>query len=107
MHYLGKPRDTARAGTSRYADRGGIRLTDMHYELWTVPAGNMIDDFASEDEALALVRELIAGAPPQAADALLLTLARDDGSGVTIAAGAASADRAHRHTAPEVGRPTA
>lgn len=73
----------------------------MHYELWTVPAGNIVDDFSSEDEALALVREMIASAPPRAADALLLTLVRDDGSGVTIATGAALADRAHRRTAPE------
>ncbi len=61
----------------------------MHYELWTVPSGNIVDDFASEGEALALVRELTAGTPPDAADSLLLTLVRDDGSGASIAAGAA------------------
>jgi hypothetical protein len=79
----------------------------MHFELCTVPTGNIVDDFASEDEALALVRELIDGMPPQAADALLLTLVRDDGTGVAIAAGAALADRARRHADPEARRPTA
>jgi hypothetical protein len=79
----------------------------MHYELWTVPGGNIIDDFASEGEALALVRELTAGTPPDAADSLLLTLVRDDGSGVTIAAGAALTERARRHAAPEARRSSA
>jgi hypothetical protein len=79
----------------------------MHFELWTVPTGNIVDDFASEDEALALVCELIDGMSPQAADALLLTLVRDDGTGVTIATGAALADRARRHAAREARRPYA
>jgi hypothetical protein len=78
----------------------------MHYELWTVPNGNIVDDFASEGEALALVREMIAGTPTDAADSLLLTLVRDDGSGVTIATGAALAARAHRHAALEAERPS-
>jgi len=76
----------------------------MHYELWTVPNGNIIDDFGSEDEAFAVVRGLIAGTPPAAADALPLTLVRDDGSGITVATGAALAERARWCAAPEVKR---
>jgi hypothetical protein len=72
-----------------------------------VPTGNIVDDFASDDEALALVRELIDGIPPQAADALLLTLVRDDGTGVTIATGAALADRALRRAARKARRQSA
>ncbi len=66
----------------------------MHYELWTIPSGNMIDDFASEAEALALVRELLAGSSLDAAESLLLTVVGDDGSGSTVATGATLAERA-------------
>jgi hypothetical protein len=31
----------------------------MHYELWALDTGNLIDTPESEDEALALVRELL------------------------------------------------
>ncbi len=32
----------------------------MHWELWSIPTMNMISDRATEDEALAVVRELLA-----------------------------------------------
>lgn len=32
----------------------------MHWELWSIPTANMITDRATEDEALAVVRELLA-----------------------------------------------
>jgi hypothetical protein len=32
----------------------------MHWELWAVPTMNLISSRATEDEALALVRELLA-----------------------------------------------
>ena len=49
----------------------------MHYELWAVDAGNLIGDFATEDEALALVRDLLANG--WSADTLGLCLDWDDG----------------------------
>ncbi len=81
-------------------------MTAMHYELWTVPRGNIIDDFASEKEALECVRELLTGAPPEAADSLLLTAVNDDGSGVTIATGSALAKRAVGHVDQQAERPS-
>lgn len=78
----------------------------MHYELWTVPHGNMIDDFDSESEALEFVRELLAGTSPIAADSLLLTVVNDDGSGGTIATGAALAARVPGHAERKGGRPS-
>jgi hypothetical protein len=77
----------------------------MHYELWTAPGGNIIDDFASDDEALKLVRELLDGAPPDVVDSLLLTVVSEDGSGATIAAGAVLAERARTHAGQEASRP--
>ena len=76
----------------------------MHYELWTAPGGNIIDDFASEREALVLVHELLDGTPPGASGSLLLTVVNDDGSGSTIAAGAALAERARKHAAKRTNR---
>lgn len=78
----------------------------MRYELWTVSGGNIIDDFDSEREALVLVRDLLAGAPPEAAESLLLTVVNDDGSGTMIAAGTALAERACTHAGDESARPS-
>lgn len=53
----------------------------MFYELWDVETGNIIGDFDSEAEALAMVRDLLAANSPDYADAL--SLGRTDESGQT------------------------
>jgi hypothetical protein len=68
----------------------------MAYELWDVEFGNLLADFATEDAALAVVRDTVEA---RGADSIThLALAYEDENGDThpIAAGLALADRAHR-----------
>ena len=73
------------------------------YELWDVDSGNMVGAFASEADALAEVRGLLAVNGAAYADDLALAVRRTDG-GESIAEGAQLARRAeqaasHRRTA--------
>ena len=49
----------------------------MYYTLWSVDPGNRIRDFGTEDEALAMVRELLAVG--WSADDLALAAVREEG----------------------------
>jgi hypothetical protein len=66
----------------------------MRYELWTFPSGNLIDDFDTESDALALVREMLDDASVEAAGQLMLIRVNADGSGEPVASGTSLADRA-------------
>lgn len=47
--------------TALRLSRSNSRYTDgVHYELWDIETRNMLEDFATESEALAAARELIA-----------------------------------------------
>lgn len=66
----------------------------MHYELWDVQSGNLIEDFESEAEALSAVRELITLNGPAYSWILALGSSDGRGGGELIAEGAALAERA-------------
>jgi hypothetical protein len=66
----------------------------MHHELWDTRSRNMIDDFATEAEALDQIRAIIAADGPGITDTLLLGLVSDDGRTTTVAAGTELAARA-------------
>jgi hypothetical protein len=78
----------------------------MHWELWALNAGNLIRDYDSEAEALAMVRALLADG--WSADDLGLGLEFDDGEEIDDAKlppalfGGALAARAHESGATPV-----
>jgi len=65
----------------------------MLFELWDVETGNVIGTFASEDDALGVVRELIELNGVSYADALDLGRIDGDGHSTPIATGQALANR--------------
>ena len=72
----------------------------MHYELWDTASRNMLDDFATEAEALTAVAELLViNEPDMAGDLLLLRVGGPDG-GATVASGVELARRAQAITSP-------
>lgn len=66
----------------------------MAYELWDIEYGNLIADFSTEDEALAVVRKAIEVKGPDFITRLALGCEDDSGDSHPIAAGAARAQRA-------------
>lgn len=60
----------------------------MHYEVWDIESRNLLDDFESEDEALATIREWMAEEGPEATTYLALLRFDSAGGGGTIAEGA-------------------
>ena len=60
----------------------------MVYELWDVETGNIINTYASQAEALAVVRDLLAVNAPEYAEALSLGSEDDRGKSRLIAEGA-------------------
>lgn len=60
----------------------------MYYEIWDFDTSNMIDDVATEAEALALIRDLIDQNGRQAGMMLALGESDKNGSGRMIATGA-------------------
>ena len=58
-------------------------------ELWSMSSGNLLDDFDTDDEALATIRELIALDGPGTTDELALTYVDDNGQSRTAAVGPA------------------
>jgi hypothetical protein len=71
--------------------------TDMvTYELWETRSGNLMGSFASEAEALAVVRDAIRQHGRGYAETLILAR-EDDEETVTLAEGAGLADLAERH----------
>lgn len=59
------------------------------YELWSMSSGNLLDDFETEDEALATIGELIVMNGPGTTDQLALTHVDDEGQSRTVALGSA------------------
>ncbi len=51
----------------------------MHYQLWDVDSGNLIETFPSEAEAIQGVRELLAVNAPDLAQSLALGAMYDEG----------------------------
>jgi hypothetical protein len=72
----------------------------MIYDLWDLQTANIIDTFASEAEALAAVRELLAVSAPDYTEVLSLGYAEDDGRHGAIAEGPALAARPIRWFEP-------
>jgi hypothetical protein len=66
----------------------------MHYELWDLASRNLLDDFATQAEALTELAALLAiNEPDMARDLVLLRVGGPDG-GATVASGAELARRA-------------
>ena len=66
----------------------------MTFELWDTETRNLVETFATEDEALAAVRELVAVNADVYPAALALALEDDDGETTVIARGHQLAARA-------------
>ena len=75
------------------------------YELWDLDSGNMIGDFDSEAEALAVVHDLVEVNTPSFVDLLSLGCTSDDGTFRIVAQGrplAVRADRAAKTRAHQI-----
>lgn len=70
----------------------------MSYELWDVESGNIIKTYASEDEALVVVRNLVALNGPKYARALVLTFEDDNEDTSLVAKGMALSEHAQAAT---------
>lgn len=68
----------------------------MFYELWDVRSGNIINTYDTEDQALAVVRGLVARNGPEYARALSLAVEDDDEETTLVAKGVELAQRAER-----------
>jgi hypothetical protein len=66
----------------------------MHYELWDTVSRNLVDDFATEAEALVALAALLTINQPDMADGLLLLRVGGPDEGATVASGAGLAARA-------------
>jgi hypothetical protein len=75
-------------------------MEPMTYELWNIKTGNAIGGYASEAEALAFVREVIARHGRAYADMLFLGCEDARGRSRPIAQGQALAERALTASAP-------
>jgi hypothetical protein len=74
-----------------------VGYTDcMHYELWDLESGNLVGDFDTEAEALAVVEELRAENSAAYVEALALAQANDSGTRESMVQGTALATLAER-----------
>jgi len=71
----------------------------MFYVLWDLDSGNMIGDFDTEAEALAVVHDLIGVNTPSFIDMLSLGSTADDGTVRIVAQGRPLAARAEQEAA--------
>lgn len=53
----------------------------MHYEVWDTSTGNLVGEYDSEDEALAVVLNALRLHGPSATEGLALALEHDDEAG--------------------------
>jgi hypothetical protein len=72
----------------------------MHFELWDTASRNMLDDFATEAEALAAVAELLVINEPDMVDDLSLLRVGGPDNGATVASGVELARLATATTPP-------
>ena len=63
-------------------------MKSMHYELWDMDSGNLLDDFDSQGEATEAVRALTRLNGASAMTAVALVRVDDGGRASTIASGA-------------------
>ena len=77
----------------------------MFYELLDIETGNLIGTYASEGEALAVVRRAARLNGPAYVDSLALGYEDDDGEGAQIAAGTALLSRAVASEPNRLSRP--
>lgn len=63
----------------------------MHYQLWDVDSGNLLDDFETLDAAVIAVRQLLALNGDDALDRAVLVRVNDDGQTVEVGSGRALA----------------
>ncbi len=68
----------------------------MAYELWDTEFNNLLADFSTEEEALAVVRKGVEARGVEAIAPLALGYEDEDGETHFIAAGVALAERAQR-----------
>jgi hypothetical protein len=81
--------------TALRLSRSNRRYTDgVHYELWDIETRDMLEDFATESEALAAARELIALNLAVYPASLALARWNDDGTTTWVAQGDALGERA-------------
>ncbi len=66
----------------------------MAFELWDIESRNIVGDYATEAEALALVRDLVCREGPGAVETLLLAFEDETGRTTPVAAGIELAERA-------------
>jgi hypothetical protein len=66
----------------------------MAYELWETSTGNLIGSYATEQDALALIRRAIEAHGVAYADTIVLGFENQRGRSKVLAAGAALAERA-------------
>jgi hypothetical protein len=71
----------------------------MLYSLWDIETNNLIAEYATQREALAVVLRGIAEHGPRDADSLSLDVEDEQGNVTTIAYGAALADIARKEFA--------
>ena len=64
------------------------------YQLWDTGTGNLMDEFASEGEALAFIREVVIAEGARVVDDWALGWGDEDGDGAAIAHGNQLADLA-------------
>jgi len=57
-------------------------MRSFHWELWDTETGNLVGDYDSEDEALAVVRDALRRLGPAAIAPLALGAEHDDEGGV-------------------------
>jgi hypothetical protein len=74
------------------------------YELWDLDSGNMIGDFGSEAEALAVVHDLLSVNTTSFVDMLSLGYTSEDGAFRIVAQGRPLAVRADRAVAARSGQ---
>ena len=67
----------------------------MFYVIWDVETGNLVGDFATEAEALSVVRDLLDDNEPDYVHALSLGVTDDAGATRLVAEGQNLADLAH------------
>ena len=66
----------------------------MHYELWDTESRNLLDDFATQEDAFAAIQALLAVNEPDMAKGLALLRVGAEGAGAVVARGPQLAVRA-------------
>ena len=76
----------------------------MAFELWDIESRNIVGDYATEAEALAVVRDLVHRDGPRPVESLLLAFEDDIGRTTPVASGTELVERAVAMTGAVVTR---